>query len=134
LPSATVCTSASIQFYKSRTARSDKNTNSCHKTCNKTATGYIFYQTSKILQTNKKTRKINLFNAIPKTFKDVKFTVDGCVFQTFITLSTKNFCLLLAVHIGLKSLSLWLLVLVVVGLLSAKKSPKLTFTIPKTIL
>ena len=34
----------------------------------------------------------NLFNAVPKTFKDVKFTVDGTAFQTFITLSTKNFC------------------------------------------
>jgi len=38
---------------KSRTARSDKNTNSCPKTFNKTVTGYIFYHTSKILQTNK---------------------------------------------------------------------------------
>jgi len=34
-----------------------------------------------------------------KTFKDVKFTVDGSAFQTFITLSTKNFCLMLAVHL-----------------------------------
>jgi len=25
-----------------------------------------------------------------KTFKDIKFTVDGSVFQTFINLSTKN--------------------------------------------
>jgi len=49
---------------KSRTARSDKNTNSSPKTFNKTVTGYIFYHTSKISQTNKKTTKINLFNAI----------------------------------------------------------------------
>jgi len=63
---------------KGGTARSDKNNNSCPETFNKTVTGYIFYHTSKILQTNKKTRKkINLFEAIPKTFKDVKFTIDG---------------------------------------------------------
>ena len=72
---------------KSRTARSDKNTNSCPKTFNKTVTGYIFYHTSKILQANKKTKKINIFNAIPKTFKGVKFIIDGSAFQTFITLS-----------------------------------------------
>ena len=61
---------------KSRTARSDKNTNSCPKTFSKTATGYIFYHTSKVSRANK---------------KDIKFTVDGNAFQTFITLSTKNF-------------------------------------------
>ena len=43
------------------------------------------YSTTQVKQTNKKTRKINLFNAVPKTFKDVKFTVDGSAFQTFIT-------------------------------------------------
>jgi len=32
-----------------------------------------------------------------KTFKGVKFVVDGNAFQTFITVSTKNFCLMLAV-------------------------------------
>jgi len=85
---------------KRRTASSNKNTNSCPKTFNKTVTGYIFYHTSKILQTNKKTIKISLFNAIAKTFKDVKFTVDSSAFQTFITLSTKNFRLMLAVHVG----------------------------------
>jgi len=53
-------------IYKSRTARSDKNTNSYPKTFIKTATRYIFYQTSKKVQSNKKTRKISLFNAIPK--------------------------------------------------------------------
>ena len=61
---------AHLHQYKSRPARSDKNTNSCPKTFNNTVTGYIFYHTSKILQTNKKTRKINIFNAIAKTFKD----------------------------------------------------------------
>ena len=36
-----------------------KNTNnSCPKTCNKTATGYIFYHTSKILQTKKLEKSI----------------------------------------------------------------------------
>ena len=30
---------------RSRTARSDKNTNSCPKTFSKTVTGYIFYHT-----------------------------------------------------------------------------------------
>jgi len=39
-----------------------------------------------------------------KRFKDAKFVVDGNAFQTFITLSTKNFCLMLAVHLGLNSL------------------------------
>ena len=34
---------------KSRASRSDKNTNSCPKTFNKTVTGYIFYHTNKIL-------------------------------------------------------------------------------------
>jgi len=82
----------------SRTARSDKNTNSCPKAFNETVTGYIFYHTSKISQTDKKTRKINLFNVIPKTFKNVKFTVDGNAFQSLITLSRKNFCLMLAVY------------------------------------
>jgi len=62
---------------KSRTARSDMNTNSCPKTFNRTVTGYIFYHTSKILQIKKKTKKIDLFSGIPKTFKDVKFTADG---------------------------------------------------------
>jgi len=36
-----------------------------------------------------------------KTFKDAKFIVDGNAFQTFITLATKNFCLMLAVNLGL---------------------------------
>jgi len=51
---------------KSRAARSDKYTNNCPKRFNKTVTGYIFYHRSKMLQTNEKTRKVNLFNAIPK--------------------------------------------------------------------
>jgi len=94
---------------KSRTERSDKNTNSCcRKAFNKTVARNIFYHKSKILQTNKKTRK-KIFSAVfLKTFKDVKFTVDGNAFQTFITLSSKNFCLMLAVHLGLNSLYLWL--------------------------
>ena len=41
-----------------------------------------------------------------KTFKDAKFVVDGNAFQTFITLSTKNFFLMLAVHLGLNTLTL----------------------------
>ena len=41
-----------------------------------------------------------------KTFKDAKFIVDGNAFQTFITLATKNFCLMLAVNLGLNSLYL----------------------------
>ena len=61
-----------------------------------------------------------------KTFKDAKFVVDGNAFQTFITLSTKNFCLMLAVLLGLNSLYLWPLVLVLV--LSAEKLSKFTFT------
>jgi len=71
-----------VNVEKSRSARSDKNTNSCPKTFNKTVNGYIFYHTSKILQTNKKTRKISIFNAIPKTFKEVKFAVDCSALQT----------------------------------------------------
>jgi len=88
---------------KSRTARSDKNTNSCPKTCNKTVTKYIFYHTNKILQKKKKTRKIKLFNAVPKKFKDAKFIVDGSAFQTFITPSTKNFDRVINVWNGLPS-------------------------------
>ena len=72
----TVCTFISIQFQKSRTARSDKDTNSCPKTCNKTVTGYIFYHTSKILQTRKLEKSVFSMLFL-KTFKDVKFTVDG---------------------------------------------------------
>jgi len=53
-----VCTFSSIQFWKSRRATSDKNTNSCHKTCNTTVTGYTFYHTSKILQTGKLEKSI----------------------------------------------------------------------------
>jgi len=51
-----------------RTARSDKNTDTCPKTCNKTVTGYTFCHTSKILQTNKKTRK-SIFS-MPDTIRD----------------------------------------------------------------
>ena len=43
---------------KSRTARSDKNANSCPRTFNITITGYIFYHTSKILQTRKLEKSI----------------------------------------------------------------------------
>ena len=54
---------------------------------NKTVTVYIFYHTSKILQTRKKSV---FFNVVRKTFTDVKFTVDDSAFQTVITLCTKN--------------------------------------------
>ena len=55
----TVCTFAWIRFYKSRTARSDKNTNSCPKQQQqqrpiKTVNGYIFYHTNKKNITNEK--------------------------------------------------------------------------------
>ena len=43
---------------KSRTARSDKNTNSGPETFNITITGYIFYHTSKILQMRKLEKSI----------------------------------------------------------------------------
>ena len=71
---------------------------------NKTVTGYIglFYHTSKILQTRKLEKSIFSMLFL-KTLKDAKFTVDGSAFQT---LSTKNFCLILAVHLGLNSLCL----------------------------
>ena len=39
-----------------RTARSDKNTDTCPKTCNETVTGYTFYHTSK--KYYKQTRKL----------------------------------------------------------------------------
>jgi len=38
-----------------------------------------------------------------KTFKDAKFVVDGNAFQTFITLSTKTFCLMLNCLVELPS-------------------------------
>ena len=64
-------TCTSLQLKRAcRTARSDKNTNSCPRTFSKTVTGDRFHHTCQILQTNKKTRKINLFNATPKAFKD----------------------------------------------------------------
>ena len=69
---------------------------------------------------------------VRKGHKCAKFVVDGNAFQTFITLSTKKFWLMLAVQLGLNSLYLWPLVLVLV--LSAKKSSKFTFTEPNTIL
>ena len=53
---------------KSRTARSDKNTNSWPKTFNKTVIGYILYDTSKVLQTIKKTRKSIFSMLFLKTF------------------------------------------------------------------
>jgi len=57
--------------------------------CNKTVTGFPFYHTRKVLQTNLRKLEKSIFsNGIPKTFKDVKFTVDGSVFQTFVTLSS----------------------------------------------
>ena len=103
----TVCTFSRIRFQKSRTARFDKNIDSCPKNVQyKTVTGCIFYNTNKNITNEKKTRQINLFNAVPKTFKDAKFVVDGNAFETFITLSTKNFCLMLTVHLGLNSLYL----------------------------
>ena len=43
-----------------------------------------------------------------KTFKDAKFVVDGNAFQTFITLSTKNFCLMLAVELRTSTLKMTL--------------------------
>ena len=55
---------AHLHQYKSRPARSDKNTDSWPKTSNNTVTGYIFYHTSKILQTNKKTRKKSTFSML----------------------------------------------------------------------
>jgi len=45
------------------------------------------YSITQVNITNEKTREINLFNSVPKTFKDAKFTVDGIAFRTFITLS-----------------------------------------------
>jgi len=47
------------------------------------------YSITKVHITNEKTREINFFNAVPKTFKGAKFTVVGSAFQTLITLSTK---------------------------------------------
>jgi len=53
--------SGEIQIFnaveKSRTARSDKNTNSCPKTFNKTVTGYIFYHTVKYYKQTRKLEK-----------------------------------------------------------------------------
>ena len=61
------------------------NTNSCPKTFNKKQSlGAYSITQIETLQT-RKTRQINLFNAIPKTFNDAKFVVDGNAFQTFIT-------------------------------------------------
>jgi len=48
------------QYYNCTHIYIDKNTNSCPKTCNKTVTGYIFYHTSKILQTRKLEKSVFL--------------------------------------------------------------------------
>ena len=73
---------------KSRTARSDKNTNGCPKTCNKTVTGYIFYHTTKMLQTRKLEKSI-FSTLFLKTFNDAKFTVDGSAVQTHYSVNEK---------------------------------------------
>jgi len=91
-----ICIDAMLEEQDSRVG---KNTNSCPKTCNKTVTGYIFYRTGKILQTRKLEKSVFSMMFL-KTFKDGKFTVNGSAFQTFITPSTKNFCLMLAVLLG----------------------------------
>jgi len=44
--------------HSSRTARSDQNTSRCHKTCNKTVTGYIFYHSITQVKYYKQTRKL----------------------------------------------------------------------------
>jgi len=51
-----------------QTARSDKNTDSCPKTFNKSVTGYNSATQVKYYK-KRKLEKIILFNAIPKTFK-----------------------------------------------------------------
>ena len=58
---------------------------------------YSTTRASEILQTNEKKLEKSIFPVLfLKTFKDVKFTVDGSAFETFITPSTKNYCLMLA--------------------------------------
>jgi len=63
--------------HSSRTARSDQNTSSCHKTCNKTVTGYIFYHSITQVKYYKQTRKLekksifSMLLAFRKTLKDV---------------------------------------------------------------
>ena len=66
----------------------------------------------------------------PKTFTDVKFTADGSAFKTVITLCTKNWS-----NASCASrLKQFVIMAPAVVVLSANKSPKLTFTKPKTIL
>ena len=61
---------------------SDKNTNSCPVTFNKQLLSHSITPVKYYKQT-RKLEKISLFNAIPKTFKDVKFTVvEHIVIQT----------------------------------------------------
>jgi len=72
----------------------------------KTVNGYTFYHTNKKYYKREKLEKSIHSILFLKTFKDAKFVVDANAFQTFITLSTKNFCLMLAVHLGLNSLYL----------------------------
>jgi len=57
----------------------------------KTVTGCIFYHTSKKYYKREKLDKTIFSMLFLKTFKDAKFVVDGNAFQTFITLSMKNF-------------------------------------------
>jgi len=62
----TVCTSTSIHFRRAGQQGPTRTLTAALKTFNKALNGYIFYETNKILQSNKKTRKINFFNAISK--------------------------------------------------------------------
>ena len=83
------------------------NTNSCPKTFNKNSHWvHILSHKYKYYKREKLEKSISLMLFL-KTVKDAKFVVDGNAFQTFITLSTKSFCLMLAVHLGLNSLYLW---------------------------
>jgi len=61
----TVCTFAWIRFRRAGQQGPIRTLTAALKRSIKTVTGCIFYHTIKILQT-RKTRKINLFNAIPK--------------------------------------------------------------------
>ena len=82
------------------------NTNSCPKTFNKNSHWVHILSHKEKYYKREKLDKSIFSMLFLKTFKDAKFVVDGNAFQTFITLSTKNFCLMLAVHLGLNSLYL----------------------------
>jgi len=77
-----VCTFASIQFRRAGQQGPTRTLTAALKRVIKQLLG-TYSITQVKYHKNEKSREINLFNAVPKTITDAKFTVDGSAFQTF---------------------------------------------------